>query len=208
VSRKDVLRFDWQLYKESKIMDKSQTPSEWAKQMLETNFAIIDTETTGLGEHDQIIQIGALLNTGETFQSYVKPTVPVSPRAISIHGISEDYLRCAPPFDEIFLSLWRFLGIERREILIYNADFDLRMIKQSLKSSKINIDFPQSERKKCKLFPNGGRIYDVMAPFSEYCGDWNEYYGNFRWQKLPGGDHTALGDCRATLDVLKEMSKN
>ena len=31
---------------------------------------------------------------------------------------------------------------------------------------------------------------------------------NDRWQKLPGGDHSALGDCRATLAILHEMANS
>lgn len=29
-----------------------------------------------------------------------------------------------------------------------------------------------------------------------------------RWQPLPGGDHSALGDARATLAVLKRMAES
>lgn len=31
-------------------------------------------------------------------------------------------------------------------------------------------------------------------------------HGNNRWQKLPGGDHSALGDARATLAVIRKMA--
>jgi DNA polymerase-3 subunit epsilon len=30
--------------------------------------------------------------------------------------------------------------------------------------------------------------------------------GGFRWQKLPGGDHSAIGDARATLAVIRRMA--
>lgn len=29
---------------------------------------------------------------------------------------------------------------------------------------------------------------------------------NYRYQRLPGGDHSALGDARATLAVIKRMA--
>jgi DNA polymerase-3 subunit epsilon len=45
-----------------------------------------------------------------------------------------------------------------------------------------------------------------MHWYAQFVGDWNEYHGNYKWQRLPGGDHSALGDCRATLAVLKEMA--
>lgn len=31
---------------------------------------------------------------------------------------------------------------------------------------------------------------------------------NYRWQRLPGGDHSALGDCWATLKVLQKMAES
>jgi DNA polymerase-3 subunit epsilon len=45
-----------------------------------------------------------------------------------------------------------------------------------------------------------------MHWYSQWIGDWNDYHGNYKWQRLPGGDHSALGDCRATLAVLKQMA--
>jgi DNA polymerase-3 subunit epsilon len=46
-----------------------------------------------------------------------------------------------------------------------------------------------------------------MLKYAEFVGEWNDYHGNYRYQKLPGGDHTAVGDCRATLKVIKKMAK-
>jgi len=31
---------------------------------------------------------------------------------------------------------------------------------------------------------------------------------NYRWQRLPGGDHSALSDCLATLKVLQAMAES
>ena len=57
----------------------------------------------------------------------------------------------------------------------------------------------------------------VMNRFAEFYGDWSEYHGNHRWQRLgvaaqyfgvPVEDeHSALGDARLTLAVLKGMSE-
>jgi hypothetical protein len=35
---------------------------------------------------------------------------------------------------------------------------------------------------------------------------WSDFLGVSKWQKLEGGDHTALGDCFATLERIKEMA--
>ncbi|MGD9101546.1 MAG: hypothetical protein PVF45_13775, partial [Anaerolineae bacterium] len=37
-------------------------------------------------------------------------------------------------------------------------------------------------------------------------GEWSTYHEDFRLQKLPYGGHCALGDCRATLRVIRWMA--
>ncbi len=46
-----------------------------------------------------------------------------------------------------------------------------------------------------------------MQLYSDFVGEWNDYFGSNKWQKLPGGDHTALGDCLATLEVIKYIAQ-
>ena len=47
-----------------------------------------------------------------------------------------------------------------------------------------------------------------MLNLAEWVGEWNDYRGSFRWQKLQGGDHSALGDCIATLETIRKMAAN
>ena len=43
-----------------------------------------------------------------------------------------------------------------------------------------------------------------MLQYAQFVGQWNDQYGNYRWHKLRGGDVTALGDCLATLDLIRD----
>jgi DNA polymerase III subunit epsilon len=45
-----------------------------------------------------------------------------------------------------------------------------------------------------------------MLWYSQWVGERNEYHGDYKWQRLPGGDHSALGDCKATLEVIEAMA--
>jgi DNA polymerase-3 subunit epsilon len=45
-----------------------------------------------------------------------------------------------------------------------------------------------------------------MLQYARFIGEWNSYYNSYKWQKLDGGDHTALGDCLATLEVIRVMA--
>ena len=184
-----------------------QKASLWAQGLLESeNWIILDTETTGLGNDSQICQLGVLTPTHpDGWQTYVKPTIPIDPGATNIHGITNDDVKDAPYFDEVFLSLLKVVGA--RDLIIYNAEFDCKLIKQSLRVHQIQLAFPTSDRRGCRIFTNGGSIHCAMLWYSQWIGDCNEYYGNYRWQKLPGGDHSALGDCKATLQIIQRMAK-
>jgi DNA polymerase-3 subunit epsilon len=177
---------------------------DWAKSILDrNNWAIIDTETTGLGGDAQIVEI-AVLTPEYTYRQYVKPTNIITKDATNIHGIKYEDVENSPYFEEIFIEVWKSIG--RSDVIIYNADFDLKLIRQSLRARNIQIAFPTSDRRGCQIFVNGGSIHCAMHYYSQYVGDWNEYYGNYHWQKLPGGDHSALGDCEAVLEIIKEMA--
>ena len=45
-----------------------------------------------------------------------------------------------------------------------------------------------------------------MIMYARFIGEWASWKDDYKWQKLPGGDHTALGDCIATLNIIKEMA--
>jgi hypothetical protein len=46
----------------------------------------------------------------------------------------------------------------------------------------------------------------AMKRYAEFYGDWRGQQRGFRWQPLQGGNHRALGDCLATLEVIKKMA--
>lgn len=179
---------------------------EWAKTILsDDNWCIVDTETTGLGKLSQIVQIGAIASNGEQWQSLVKPTIAIDEKATETHDISEEHVKNALYFDQVFLGLWRF--VKDRNLIFYNAEFDLKMFRQSLRARNIQIAFPTSDKRKCRIFTNGGSIHCAMKQYSQYVGEWNEQYGEYKYQPLPDSKHSALEDCRATLSVIKKMAE-
>lgn len=164
---------------------------EWAREMLvRSDVLIFDTETTGL--NGEIIEIGLLSNKGEELLNVrLKPIEKIHHRAEAIHGLTADVLANEPDFSEIYPKL-KTLFENAHTVLIYNAIFDRARLDHTCAIRELDLIEYKSQ---C-----------VMLPYSEYIGEWNDYHGNYRWQKLPGGDHSAIGDCRATLDVLSEMA--
>lgn len=168
----------------------------WARVVLEKpdDYLILDTETTGITVNDVVIQLGIIdLRGNVVLDSLIKPhpSVNVGVEATRIHGINVDMLENAPLFGELYPKLKEI--IVGKKVLIYNADFDLRLLKQTcLKEGLHLLDIDAD----C-----------VMLKYSEYVGQWSGTHNDFKFQKLKGGNHTAIGDCRATHKVIKKMSK-
>ena len=177
------------------LEESRQEACQWAGEVVTDGDAvIIDTETTGLDGTDQVIEI-ALVDMGGNIRlnTRVKPTVAIQEGAYQVHGIREADLSGAPAFGEIWPSLAPLLEGASR-IIVYNADFDSRLLDQSMRAA--GIEWELTTPFEC-----------AMEHYAAYCGEWSSYYRSFKWQRLGGGDHTAAGDCLATWHLLRRMAE-
>jgi DNA polymerase III subunit epsilon len=167
----------------------------WAKEILAapSDYCILDTETTGLDTPDvcaiAIIDLSGsiLLNT------LVKPTIAVEESARQIHGISDEQLAVAPGWSEVYLQVRK--ACRGRKIIMYNAAFDWRALKTACELSGVEW----------RGLGKAGTC--AMEMYAQFYGEWSDYHESYRYQPLPGGTHTALGDCQAVLKLLKEMAE-
>ena len=90
----------------------------------------LDTETTGLSADngDRIIEIGCveMVNrklTGNNRHIYVNPGRDSHEEALKVHGITSEFLKDKPKFEEIADDLLTYL--QGAEVVIHNAPFDL-----------------------------------------------------------------------------------
>lgn len=169
---------------------------EWARSVLSNAsvYAILDTETTGLGKKDVIIQIAAIdPKRNVLLDTLVKPTSrkTIAKEATVVHGIAMDMLREEPTFEFVYPKLRKIMN--ERNLVIYNAAFDTRIITQTAVYEGIPEDFKVTGE--C-----------AMLVYSAFVGDWSDYHENYTYQKLPSINHTALGDCYATLDIIEKMA--
>lgn len=91
---------------------------------------VLDTETTGIdpAEGHRIIEIGCVelferQLTGRHYHVYINPDREVEEEAISVHGITNEFLADKPRFAEIAQEFFEF--IEGAELVIHNAAFDV-----------------------------------------------------------------------------------
>jgi DNA polymerase III subunit epsilon len=98
---------------------------------------VLDTETTGLSAEmgDRIIELGCveLVNrklTGNNLHFYFNPGRDSHEDALKVHGISNEFLRDKPRFEERVEDILAYL--EGAEIIIHNAPFDLAFLNKEL----------------------------------------------------------------------------
>ena len=166
---------------------------------LDENSVILDTETTGLSETAQLIEICILDFHGNILlNERVKPSVKVSDGAREVHGIKNRDLKSCRTWPEVYKDYVEVTA--GKNIVAYNAKFDKRIITQTCRA----FDLTMKKRK----------WYCLMLAFSELVG--RTRYGDYKWHKLstaawvfdarPNDDaHSAYGDCETTLAVAKEF---
>ena len=99
---------------------------------------ILDTETTGLDPKSghRVIEIGCieLINrkfTGEQFHVYLNPDRDSEEGALKVHGLTTEFLRNKPRFNEVYDDFIKF--IDKSELLIHNAEFDVKFLDHEIK---------------------------------------------------------------------------
>ena len=98
---------------------------------------VLDTETTGLEpkQGHRIIEIGAIelvdrQPTGRQFHTYINPERDIDIGAMEVHGITSEFLRDKPLFNEVSDDLMAF--VDGAEMVIHNAPFDIGFIDNEL----------------------------------------------------------------------------
>jgi DNA polymerase-3 subunit epsilon len=107
-------------------------------------------------------------------------------------------VRNAPTYPSIADELQTALA--NRRIVVYNADYDSRILRQATRTYF-------GEQRPVTEF-DGWQC--AMTQYSKYYGAWNDYFQDYRWQKLPPvpgvAAHGALADCLATRRLLQVMA--
>jgi DNA polymerase-3 subunit epsilon len=162
----------------------------WARNTLnKKNAFILDTETTGLGEEDEVVQVCVIdLDDRVILDSLVRPRCEIGEGAKQVHHIDEEMVKFAPRYAHLHECLRDIL--DGHTVIAYNAAFDKRILYQSKYSSDglVKSDW------EC-----------AMLQYARFVGEWDMYHGEYRWHKLQGGDHSSRGDCLSTLDLIKRM---
>lgn len=164
----------------------------------------LDTETTGLGAADQVVDICVLDYDGAVLvNSLVKPKGKIPDDVIRIHGITNEMVRGAPTWPEIWPEVEAALA--GRCVAIYNAEFDVRMMQQSHIKHRLAWEL------------NGAAFFCIMKLYAQFHSEWDSFHGSYRWQKLEAAGrqcrialpnaHRAHADALLARAVLQHMAE-
>jgi DNA polymerase III subunit epsilon len=167
--------------------------------IVQNNWIVLDTETTGLGARDEIIQIAVIDMDGRTLvDTFLKPSKPIPAEATRIHGIINQDVIYAPTMADVNVQRAILSAIRGRDVVIYNASYDQRLLYQTGWAHHLKFDWRKI-----------GRSWTcAMLAYAEHYGEWNPRYRNFKWQKLSlacqqqgipvENAHAALAECQMT----------
>ena len=98
-------------------------------------YILFDTETTGAGEQDRIIQVGTMIVHGrdniETYDELCSTDVPITLEAMEVHNITPDVIENQPPYSETnFAKKIEEFNQKENYLIAHNISFDLGMLEK------------------------------------------------------------------------------
>lgn len=167
------------------------------------NYAVIDTETTGVGKKDQVIEVTLLHADGSIlFNSLVKPTCAVHWSAYNVHKITNEELANQPSWPDVhqeFLEAVNKVDL----VYIYNKPFDTRLLDQTYQEFGLVMPDIKTE---CAMkivrnwLKSQGRIEGGKVNLTHVCNVLGIQHDDV-------SRHRALGDCILTDRVIKEITR-
>jgi len=188
-----------------------------ARQWLSQSPLFLDTETTGLDNTAEICDLAVINHDGIVLlDTLVKPTIPIPRDAYDVHGISNADVVNAPTFAEVMPDFARIVG--DRTVVIYNLDYDTRILRQSAAAHGLRLTDRFGLETVEQFNQWYGHWHCAMELYAQFYGEWNERYGNYRWQKLgnaarqcgiriPTDLHRARADAELTRQVIHHVAK-
>lgn len=162
---------------------------------LKRPIVFFDIESTGLNiATDRIVELCVVkvLPNGDTEikTRRVNPTIPISPEAQAVHGISNDDVKDCPTFKSIAKSLANYL--EGCDFAGYNSlKFDIPMLAEEFLRADIDFDFRKKYLVDVQNIFHKMEQRTLSAAYKFYC------------EKELENAHSAQADTVATYEILK-----
>ena len=167
---------------------------------LKNPLLFFDIESTGLNvASDRIVEISIVKvspgapgepNKVEVKTRRINPTIPITPGAQAIHGISDEDVKDCPTFKQVAKSLAHLM--EGCDIAGYNSlKFDIPMLAEEFLRAGVEFDFRKRKLVDVQNIFHKKEQRTLKAAYKFYCG-----------QNLDNA-HSAEADTMATYEVLE-----
>jgi DNA polymerase-3 subunit epsilon len=168
---------------------------------MRTDVVYLDTETTEVNDHAEVIEIALIKDDGTILlDTRVQCQGDIPLEVQDMHGISKSDLVDCPTWPDVHARVMEILSTAR-VIKIYNSEFDMRVIKQTAARYGLSVLVDELPLTQC-----------VMT-------DYANIYCHGRWQKLVNACqqqgievdvhsiHSAKGDAELTRKLDRSISK-
>jgi DNA polymerase-3 subunit epsilon len=162
---------------------------------LKNPLLFFDLETTGLDiSRDRIVEIAAVKvfpdGHVEEKRRLINPTIPIPKEAQDVHHISDEDVKDQPTFKQVAKSLAQWM--EGCDIAGYNSTrFDIPLLAEEFLRAGVDFDFRKRKLIDVQNIFHKMEQRTLVAAYAFYCN------------KNLDDAHSALGDVRATYEVLK-----
>jgi DNA polymerase III subunit epsilon len=175
--------------------------AERARRLIENGALILDTETTGLDNAAEAVEIAVLDMSGHVvFESFIKPRLAeMTPAAQAVHQIKPATLASAPDFAQLWPALSREL--KGRTLVAYNAEFDRRILRQTCAAWADVLPMGQWALDTLRLDWSC-----LMVGYSAFAGYRTSLTKACTKHGIEPGRHSAASDCRAALGLLQFLA--
>ena len=176
----------------------------WAGLLNRRDVLVLDTETTGLTQRSEVIDLAVIDTTGkQRLDTFVMPVDPIPREASEVHGLTRAVLReaNAPAWPDVHDRFVNLLA-SAQVVVIYNSIFDERLLRQTADRHRLTIPSYRSKLR-CAMLEYAAHRR-VPGP-----------YGDWRWHKLTAAAqhegvpirnaHRALGDAKLTLALMRSL---
>ncbi len=165
-------------------------------QDLDTEYCVLDIETTGLAfRTEKITELGAIkIKNGEvidTFECFVNPEKPIPEEVVNITHITDDMVSNAETIDKVLPKFLEFMGDS--VLVAHNANFDIGFIKYNAENLGYKLE---------------NTYIDTLALAKELFPDYKKYKLGIIAEKLGikvDVAHRALDDVKTLVAVFNVM---
>ena len=167
------------------------------KLLLTRPLCFFDLETTGLNvAKDRVLEISILKvfpnGNKESKTWMVNPEIPIPPKTIPIHGITDEKVANEPTFKQLSRDIYSM--IKDSDLAGFNSDrFDIPLLAEEMLRAGIDVDFKKHLTVDVQTIFHKMEKRNLSAAYKFYCG------------KDLNNAHSAEADTNATYEVLKSQ---